>query len=237
MRLGLPILDCSTRSCSSRGLVTAWPANCRITSPGFTPALAAGVSSRTSVTSTPWWTLTLNCSASGLRDRLDDDAQVGAVHLAVLLQLSADPLGQVDGDGEADALVAAGVGRNGRVDADDLAVEIHQRAAAVAGIDGRVGLDEILAVGDADAASLGADDAGRDGAFQSEGLAEGQHPIADFDLVAVAQPGGGQRAGAVDADDGQVGLGIGLDVDGLEFPPVVQADRDLSRRRRPRGCW
>ena len=48
-------------------------------------------------------------------------------------------------------------------------------------------------VGDAHAAALGADDAGRDRAFQSKGLAEGQHPIADLDLVAVAQPGGRQR--------------------------------------------
>ena len=42
------------------------------------------------------------------------------------------------------ALVAAGVAGDGRVDADHLAAEVAQRAAAVAGIDGRIGLQEIL---------------------------------------------------------------------------------------------
>ena len=103
-----------------------------------------------------------------------------------------------------------------------------KRPAAVAGIDGRVGLDEILAIGNAQAAALGADDARGHGAFQSEGLPEGQDPIADFHLAAASQPCRGERAAGVDADDGQVGLGIGLDLGGLEFPPVAQPDRDVA---------
>ena len=65
-------------------------------------------------------------------------------HLARLDQLPADDHEHVDGDGEADPLVAAGVAGDGRVDADDLAAEVDQRAAAVAGIDGGVGLQEVL---------------------------------------------------------------------------------------------
>ena len=139
-----------------------------------------------------------------LRYRLDHDAQVGPVNSAALFQLSADPFGQIDRHREANALVAARVGRNGRVDADHFAVEIHQRPAAVAGIDGRVGLDEVLAIGNAQAAALGADDARRHRAFQSEGLPEGQDPIADFHFAAASQPCRGERAAGVNADDRQV---------------------------------
>ena len=163
-----------------------------------------------------------------LGHRLNHHAQIGPVDLAVLNQFSADPFGEIDGNGEADALIAAGTAGNRRVDADDLAVEVHQRAAAVAGIDGGVGLNEVFTIGDAEAASLGADDAGRDRAFQSEGLAEGQDPIADFHLAAIAEPGGRKRARPLDAQHGQIGFRIGLDVGGLEFPSVVQADHDLA---------
>ena len=50
----------------------------------------------------------------------------------------------VGGHGEAHALIAARLGEDGGVDADDLAVHVQQRAAGVAGVDGRVGLDEVL---------------------------------------------------------------------------------------------
>ena len=92
-----------------------------------------------------------------------------------------DGLGHVDGDGEADAHVAAGAAGDGGVDADDLAVRVDQRAAAVAGVDGGVGLDEVLVVGDADVgAALGADDAGGDGLVEAERIADGEHPLADL---------------------------------------------------------
>ena len=66
------------------------------------------------------------------------------VTLPVSINCRADDHEHVDGDGEADPLVAAGVAGDGRVDADDLAAEVDQRAAAVAGIDGGVGLQEVL---------------------------------------------------------------------------------------------
>ncbi len=58
-----------------------------------------------------------------------------------------DLLRDVDGvvhrDGEANAGIVAGVGLDQRVDADELAVLVNQRAAGVAGVDGRVGLNEV----------------------------------------------------------------------------------------------
>ena len=51
-------------------------------------------------------------------------------------------LGEAHGDREADALVAAGAREDERVDADQVAVGVDERAAGVARIDRRVGLDE-----------------------------------------------------------------------------------------------
>ena len=71
----------------------------------------------------------------------DGHAEVAAGDLA-LLELRQEALGGVDRRGEADALRAAAA--DGGVDADDLAVDVEQRAAGVAEVDGGVGLDEVL---------------------------------------------------------------------------------------------
>ena len=208
-RCFVPMGACSTACWSSCGLPTGLPANSRITSPAFTPAAAAGYPAaprrRHALLGRTPNSLARSCATGWM-----PTPRYARLDVAAGDQLLADPLGQVAGDGEADALVAAAVGRDGGVDADDLAVEIHQRAAAIAGIDGGVGLDEVLARGDAQAASLRADDARRDGAFQSERIAEGQHPVAHLDVVAVAEFCGRKRAGALDAEHGQIGLRIGL---------------------------
>ena len=109
----------------------------------------------------------------------------------------------VDGDdgvgrhGEPDALVAGGLRVDGGVDADDFAVHVEQRSAGVAGIDGGVGLDEVLELaGDAglDGAIFGGDDAGGNGLREGKGAADGFNPVADLGLIGVAH-----------FDDGQAG--------------------------------
>src|SRR5690606_26871756 len=70
-----------------------------------------------------------------LRDRPELDAEVAALDVARLDELLDDVLDDVHGDGEADALEAAAPRRDGRVDADDPAAEVHERAAGVAGVD------------------------------------------------------------------------------------------------------
>ena len=87
---------------------------------------------------------------------------------------------------------------------------------------------KLLALVQPDSAALGADDSRGHGAFQAERIAQGQHPIADFGVIAVAQLGGREVIGALDPQHGQVGLGIGVDLGGLELAAVVQADRDLA---------
>ena len=68
------------------------------------------------------------------------DAEVRLRDGLALLQLRDDRLGSVDRDREADVLRIL---RAGGVDADDLAVERQQRTTGVAGVDGRVGLQEV----------------------------------------------------------------------------------------------
>src|SRR5262249_53163658 len=129
--------------------------------------------------------------------------------------------------GQADALEAAGAALDGGVDADDLALQVDQRAAGVAGVDGRVGLDEVLVHVHVQATALGADDAVGHGAGPAERGADGQDAVADLHGPAVAQFEGGQVALGVDADDGQVGLGVDLDLLGREPAAVGQHDLDL----------
>ena len=75
---------------------------------------------------------------------------------------------------------------------------LHQRAAAVAGIDARVGLQEVLNVRLLPLAQtqtvppLGADDAEGDRAGQAEGAPHGEDEIAGLHAVAVAQRRGDQ---------------------------------------------
>ena len=85
-------------------------------------------------------------------------------------------------------------GFDGAVDADHFAADVDERPAAVALIDGGVGLQEtrqgMLAV--AQIAALGADDARRDAALESEWRADGDGPLTHLYSVGVAD--GGERA-------------------------------------------
>ena len=66
---------------------------------------------------------------------------VGAVAAADADHVGGDADHGVHRDGEADPL---GAGADGDVDADQLAVDVHQRAARIAGVDAGVGLDQRL---------------------------------------------------------------------------------------------
>ena len=82
--------------------------------------------------------------------------------LAAALELGDDIGGGLDRDREADALVAAALALDLRVDADHLAGAVDQRPAGVAGVDRRVGLDHVAdreAVGGLDLALERRDDA------------------------------------------------------------------------------
>src|SRR5258708_36808261 len=63
-------------------------------------------------------------------------------YAAVFHEGRGDRLQQIGRDGEPDVLR---VGNDCGIDADHLAAPVEQRAAGIAGVDGRVGLDERLA--------------------------------------------------------------------------------------------
>src|SRR5208337_1676207 len=68
-----------------------------------------------------------------------------------------------------------------RIDANELAVEIDQRAARTAGIDGGVGLDEETVVADTDLrARKRRNNALRDRLADTERIADGDDEISDF---------------------------------------------------------
>ena len=111
----------------------------------------------------------------------------------MLEQLRQNVAGHVDRNGEADAL---GGPDHGRVDADDLAAAVNQWTAAVARVEGGVGLDDVIDQVAGDAAQgppEGADDAGRDGRFEAERAADGDDELAD----------------AAGIDDGDILLSLG----------------------------
>src|SRR5690606_9757639 len=80
----------------------------------------------------------------GRGEVLHRDAQHAAPHFAILDELIHHLARHVGRNGEADADVAAGRSEDGGVDADQLPAEVDQRAARVAGVDGGIGLDEVL---------------------------------------------------------------------------------------------
>ena len=138
---------------------------------------------------------------------------------------------------------AAAAGRDLGVDPDHAAVAVEQRAARVAGVDRRVGLDHVAdreAVGGLELALEGAHDAGRDRAVEAERVADRDHRVADLDLGRVAErrAASGRPSSAFDLQQRDVGARVAcprtLGVDGLV---VAEADLDLARRPRRRGRW
>ena len=126
-------------------------------------------------------------------------------------------------NGEPDAGVVAGIRGDQRVDADELALVVHKRAAGVARVDGRVGLDHVrIDSGLAAAAGLhrlarvhdlraarGGHDARGHRLLEPEGGAQGHDPLADGQVVRIADLHGGEAAGILGLQHRHVGGGIG----------------------------
>jgi hypothetical protein len=143
-------------------------------------------------------------------------------------------LRHVGRDREADALVAAGARQDRGVDADQVAVHVDQRAARVAGVDRRVGLDEVLVVLDADRGPADRrDDAHGHRLADAERVADRQHDLAEPQLRRVADRDGLERRqlaalGRHQLQHRDVAARIAADQPGVELDAVAQ--RDLDRR-------
>ena len=127
-------------------------------------------------------------------------------------QLVVDGRHRVRRHGKSHARVRTGFGKNRRVDADHFARHIHQRPTGIAGIDRGVGLNEglELAVGN-DVAPLGRNDACGHGFLQSKGTADGEHPVANFHTIGVAELRRWKRTLHINFDNCQIGLLIHAD--------------------------
>ena len=147
----------------------------------------------------------------------------------MLEDLIHDATDHVHRDREADAVRAERLRQDGRVDADQLAVGVDERAAGIAEIDGGVGLNEIFEIRDAEpAASGGADDALRHRLTQSKRIADREHDVAGAHLVGSAHRHH-RRVGHVHAQDGQVRIGVGADDGRRRDATVGKLDADLVR--------
>ena len=136
------------------------------------------------------------------REVLRLDAEPPAPHLAEVQDLVDHRARHVGRHREADADVAARRPDDRGVDADQLAAQVDERAAGVAGVDRGVGLDELLvAVGADPAAPERADDAGGDRLPDAERVADRDHEVADVHRVRVAERGSrsGSRPGCAAA--------------------------------------
>ena len=145
--------------------------------------------------------------------------------------LGDDRLGQVDGQGEADAVAHAGLGRG---DADEVAVTVEEGAAGVAGVDGGVGLDEVVqalaaeaGAEDVDAAVEAADDADGGAAREvAQRVADRDGQLADSQAGRVAERDGRQVLG-IDLHEGEVGQRVDAGDGAVEDGAVIEDDRDV----------
>ena len=204
-----PMRSASSMRTRSSTPVTGRPSIAAMMSPSFRPALAAGPSfstlrSRTAV-------LVDTCDRQGGAARqvggVGRNADEGAAHAAEADDLRNDEIGGVGGDREGDALRAVD---HGGVDADDLAGRRHQRAAGIAGVERGVGLDDVVdqpAGRGAHRAAERRDDAGGDGPFEAERIADGNGDLAAPQPLGIAERRDIGKA-AVGAHQRDVGVGI-----------------------------
>ena len=169
---------------SSSLVVTAVPSIAVIRSYGLSPARAPGVFSVTSYTSAP-----------RAVPRLSDRCRSGST------SFSATPMNPratrpycfncgrtarawFTGHGEADV---ARPRADGRVDADHFAARVDERAAAVAEVDGGVGLDVVVEALVEQLPPDVAHDAHGHRVLVGQRVADGAHPLADAQRVGIAQ--------------------------------------------------
>lgn len=158
------------------------------------------------------------------------DTEPCTLYTAILLNIADDLVHDGRRNGEAITCVTAGRRVEHGVDADELATRVDEGTAGVTGVDSGIGLDER---GDTccgsrlvDAAAFGTDDTGGDGAVQTVGVTDGDDPLADLQVVTVADRQGGEVLG-IDLDEGEVGDLVGTNDPCGELAVVVEGDGQL----------
>ena len=164
----------------------------------------------------------------GLIQPLNQHAEPAAHHFALVFQLVGDVFRHVDGDGESEAVEGAAAAVNLRIDGDNFAFTIKERAAGIAGVDRRIGLDERHIIAARQVAGDRADNALRRGVGEAEGRADGQHPVADLYLIRITEFGDGQVF-TLDFHQRDVGAFVQADDFGAVFLVVIELHTNLVR--------
>ena len=158
------------------------------------------------------------------------DADPAAHHATLGEDLAHHAANQVHRDRKADAFHAEVLREHRGVDADELAIDIDQRAARIAHVDGRVGLDEVLEGRDAElSAARRADDALRDGLRKPYGIADGEHDVAEAQPVRVTERHHRHVALQVEFEDREVRVRIAADDSCLGHASVGELCADQVR--------
>src|SRR6202051_821841 len=160
-------------------------------------------------------------------DGLDADAEPAAAEFAELPQRIDDAGHRLRRHRKADADRTAGGRDDQRVDADYLAVEVEQRAAGIAAVDGGVGLDVVVIGSRSDVAVARRDDARRHRAAEAGRIADPCPPFAETQLVGIAELHRDQRFWRLELQHRKVGLLVDADQLGLDLGAVIHDDVDL----------
>jgi hypothetical protein len=212
------------KRCRSVASSTATPSTASSRSPTRTPARSAAPPSTT-------WTISIARDHRWQRARSNRDADLRAPHTAFADQGGDDRPGRlVDGHRQSEPET----GKRG-VDADNAAATVDQRAARVSGIEGGVGLDDVLdqslrttPPADRQRAPETADDTGRDRAREAVRIADRDDELAHAQALGVSQERLLQVAG-VRPQDCQVGQLIGAHDGGAGLAAIGEAGRDADR--------
>ena len=222
------VLGCSSAILRARSRESSIvsPFTSTITSPALTSCLAAGPSSDTLVIMAPLGSFRPTESAmSSVTFWMTTPSQPRST---VPCSCSCCTTSLTSAAGTAKAMpTLPPLGREDRgIHAHDLAIEIEGRAARVAAVHGRIDLQIVVRTG-ADVAVMGRDDAGRHRAAEAEGVADGQHPVADARILVGEIDVREGLAVGLDLDQGHVGARIGADQGGRKFVAVLERHRDV----------
>jgi len=137
------------------------------------------------------------------------------------------------GNGKADTQTGFGGAENGKVNADDVAAQVHQRPTAVAGVDGGIGLNDLAPLIAYLAGAFGADNTGSNCILEIKGIAHSDNFLPYLHLGRVAQRQGCELSGGINwlyhrnivGGIGAQFLGLELiAVHGLDDQPLCPAD-------------